>query len=99
MKTLKFTTSKPQAFGQLGDLFVDYTKYDGLEEPYSIKGKTAYIHGNAEELAGYDIPAFIEGNLEQLDAKEQDIVMILSDGEYNCKAELQSNGSYYLTLK
>lgn len=69
-----------------------------------IKGKTAYIHGDAEALAGYDIPTFIDGNLAQLErpVEEQDIVMILPDGEYKCKAEycdiIGSSNCYLITL-
>ena len=66
----------------------------------------AYIHGEAEQMAGYDLPVFIDGDLSQLDKpeNEQQIRMLLPHGEYECVARTTDEGgdelnSYFLTLK
>lgn len=65
--------------------------------------KNAYIHGDAEQLAGYDLPIFIDGDLGQLDKpeNEQQIRMLLPNGEYECVSQLTNDGSdaYLLILK
>ena len=43
---------------------------------------SAYIHGEAERLVGYDIPVFIDGELG--DEMEQDCVMKYGDEEAEC---------------
>ncbi|MFM2393159.1 MAG: hypothetical protein RLZZ546_1141 [Bacteroidota bacterium] len=111
MKTLRFSTTKPM--GMMG-IFNSKEDHKPLATPTDIgeiiedktKGTGAYIHGDAEELAGFDIPSWIDGNLCQLDlpVEEQDIVMILPEGEFKCKAVLQTDkfgdyNKYYLTLK
>lgn len=106
MKTLRFTTTAP---GFMGAADMDTIKYDIPEEcsveEASVKGSGAYIHGDAEELAGYDIPVLFDGDLSQLDkpVDEQEIVMHLNEKAYDVCAELQINGAdagkYYLTLK
>ena len=69
------------------------------------KVKAVYIHGEAESKAGFDIPVFIDGNLSQLEKPidEQEIIMILPDGEHLCKAEYYdepgSSDCYLITLK
>lgn len=109
MKQLRFTTTKPMPM--LG-VFRPKEDHEPLALPAdvgelvkdTVKGKTAYIHGEAERLAMFDAPKFIDGNLGQLDLpiEEQDILMILPSGEYKCKAEhsmkLGLNGGYFLTL-
>jgi hypothetical protein len=109
MKQLRFTTTKPMSL--LGI-------FDKDQEPALVKPKSygdfvmdsvvtnkAYIHGDAEELAGYDIPVFIDGNMGQLDLPidQQDILMLLPSGEYKCKAEYCDNvfasNCYLITLK
>jgi hypothetical protein len=111
MKQLRFTTTKPMSmFG----IFNPKEDHEPLVTPNDIgefimddiKGTGAYIHGDAEELAGYDIPTFIDGNLSQLDLPidEQDILMLLPRGcEYKCKAELcteiGAKNKYLITLK
>lgn len=103
MLQLRFTTSNPRAFGFAGQPLVTPTLVGELEQSELI-GNRAYIHGDAETLARYDIPIFIDGYMGQLDlpVDEQDILMLLPSGEYKCKAELQKEndkGSYYITLK
>jgi hypothetical protein len=65
--------------------------------------KNAYIHGEAERLAGSDSPIFIDGDLSQLDKPEdeQQIRMLLPNGEYECVAQPTNDGSdaYLLILK
>lgn len=65
---------------------------------------SVYIHGDAESLAGYDIPTFIDGNLAQLELpiEQQDILMMLPNGNYKCKAvyndSIGSSNCYLITL-
>jgi len=66
--------------------------------------KNAYIHGEAADLAGYDLPVFIDGDLTQLDkpVEEQNIRMLTDQGEYECEAHVNEEDGrevYYLTLK
>ena len=105
MKKLKFTSSKPGFFGSTGEPLVSPKKGEGLEffENTEPKGSNAYIHGEAESLAGYDIPVFLSGSMDMLNVpvEEQDIVMVLPDSEHKCKATINVgtiNTSYYLTL-
>ena len=110
MRQLRFTTTKPM--GMLGifnpvedhkPLFVPENVGELIHD--TVKGRTSYIHDDAEDLAGYDIPTFIDGNLGQLDLpiEEQDILMVLPSGEYHCKSELStdigSRNAYLITLK
>jgi hypothetical protein len=93
----------------MGAVDQDTLKYDIPEEctvdESSVKGSGAYIHGDAEEIAGYDMPVLFDGDLGQLDkpAAEQSIMMHLDEKVYDIEAELQINGAdagkYYLTLK
>jgi len=105
MKQLRVTTSTPCSmfgFSQMEPL----VKPDNIGElivstpDNHIKGKTAYIDDNAEDIAGFDIPIFIDGNMHQLDEPKdnQDILMVLPSGEYPLLAELVDD-TYYLTLK
>ena len=111
LKKLRFSTKKPM--GMLG-IFNPPEDHAPLAIPNdlgelveaTLKGRTAYIHGQAENLACFDIPVFLDGDMAQLDlpVAEQDIVMILPAGEYKCKAVLNdgANGGdinvYYITL-
>lgn len=64
-----------------------------------IKGKEAEITGQALELSGFHLPCFFDGDITELDKKEQDITMVLPFGEYGIKAELNEKGIYQLDLK
>jgi len=109
MEQLRFTTTIPM--GMLG-MFNPPEDHKPLITPENVGeliqskiiGSGAYIHDDAEELAGYDIPTFIDGDLSQLDApiEEQNILMLLPSGEYKCKSVLQEIGDknkYLITLK
>lgn len=66
--------------------------------------KNAYIHGEAADLAGYDLPVFIDGDLSQLDkpVEEQQIRMLIDKGEYEMEAHVNEEDGrevYYLMLK
>ena len=77
------------------------------------KYNSSYIHGKAEQLAGGDIPKFIDGDLLELDKPidQQYILMVLPSGEYECIAtptldyiegldtDESDQMAYYLTLK
>ena len=110
MKQLRFTTTKPM--GMLGIMNppedfkpLVYPEKIGEFIKDKIKGRSVYIHDDAEELAGYDIPTFIDGNLGQLElpVEEQDILMVLPSGEYKCQSEycdeIGSSNCYLITLK
>lgn len=70
----------------------------------SLKGTCAYIHGEAEKIAGFDIPVFLDGDMGQLElpVKEQNIIMLLPTGEYKCKSyyndTVGAKNCYLLTL-
>ena len=68
--------------------------------------KDSFIQGEAEFLAGFDMPVFIDGDLSQLDKPEEDqrIIMVLPNGEYECVSRTVDEGgtevnAYILTLK
>ena len=105
MKTLKFSTSKPGFFGSTGEPLVFPKEGEEFEFFKDTKPKSngVYIHGEAESLAGYDIPIFLSGSMDMLNVpvEEQDIVMVLPNGEHKCKATINVgtiSESYYLTL-
>ena len=100
MKKLTSTTSRPGFMGATSDPLVP----KGGECTGTPILRTAYIHGDAESLAGYDIPIFLDGDMGQLDlpVEEQEIEMLLPDGNHNCKATKEQdmiNKAYYITLK
>lgn len=98
MKQLRLTTKKPN------EDHVLLAKPNGKLTMDEIKGEAAYIHGEAERIAGFDMPFFVDGNLGQLDLpiKQQDILLLLPSGEYKCKAEyyngIFSFNCYLITL-
>ena len=108
MRQLRFTTTAPHSmFGPFdnGGILVDPEDRKDLL-PSDLKGTRAYIHNEAEDLAGFDIPSFIDGDMGQLDlpVEQQNILMMLPSGNYQCQAKLQTdrsidNGAYYITLR
>jgi hypothetical protein len=108
MKQLRFTTTEPRGMfaNENSELLVKLDDIGTLSE-YKPKGTGAYIHDDAEELAGFDIPIFLDGDFEQFDlpVEEQDILMMLPSGNYQCKAELSyktliiEDYKYLITLK
>ncbi len=109
MKKLRFTTTKPMSMLGILNPIEDHkplTLPNDVGEFImdTIKGKNAYIHGEAEEIAGFDIPTFIDGNLGQLDLPitEQEIYMVLPNGVYQCKATyndtIGASNCYLITL-
>ena len=107
MNQLRITTTEPTSmFGLM------FNKNETLIQPNNIgeviqaetKGSNMYIHGEAERLAGFDIPVIIDGHIGQLDLpiNEQDILLILPEGEYKCKAEyydgIGASDCYLITL-
>lgn len=63
-----------------------------------IKGKNAAIVGKALELAGFGLPCFYDGDIEDLDKEEAEIMMVLPSGEYRIKVSKDSNDEYFLDL-
>ena len=107
MKTLKFTTTKPYSvFGSSQEYRYDWDKNNSECTNTDVKGSKAYIHANAENIAGFDQPTFFDGALTQMDLpiEKQDIKMYIDDKIYDIKAVLQGDDemdsdAYYLTLK
>lgn len=108
MKQLRFTTTGPTGILSVADAIplITPNEIGELNNTGEVKGDRAYIHHDAEDIAGFDIPMFIDGDLRQLDLShaEQDILMLLPSGEYACKAEIQDGNvidgnAYYITLK
>ena len=103
MKTLKFTTCKPCFMGTTDNESIRcILPRNSKLNQFKTKGVKAYIHGEAETIAGYDIPIMFDGDMEQLDVSEnlQAIVMYIDDVQYRIKATLQKNNTtYYLELK
>ena len=96
--TLRFTTIDLNT----GDPLV--RPQDASETFGKARLENAYIHGEAADLAGYELPYFIDGDLSQLDKpqEEQDIRLLTNDGEWECVAhENEEDGRevYYITLK
>jgi hypothetical protein len=109
MKQLRFTTTEPRSMfdmmsveNEVKPLVIPDTVGEFVQD--NKIGKTSYIHGQAEGLAGFDIPTFIDGNLSQLEQpiENQDILMVLPSGEYKCKAEYSthfgSENAFLITL-
>lgn len=104
MKELRFTTSQPGFFGSTSEPLI---VPDNVGEFINIKEqkcKSCFIHGDAENLAGFDIPIFLDGDLNNLNLpiEEQNITMLLPSGEYKCKCTIEKDlidNAYYLTLK
>lgn len=107
MKTLKFTTTEPGCMGSVDGA----NKYNpkpeecdlDVEASKDMEVKIAYIHGEAENKAGYDIPVFFGGDLRQMEQplEEQSIQMFIGDKVFEMKALLHKNGirpNYLLIL-
>ena len=110
MKQLRFTTTHPYGMfsSSESELLISTDNINlGELSNYLPKGVGAYIDNDAEELAKFDIPLFLDGDYEQLDLpiEEQDILMMLPSGNYQCKSELtyksmiNKDKYYLLTLK
>ena len=103
MKPLYFTTRPPHSTWSISPPGDPLVTMKGM-----VQGKpkltTAYIHAEAEELAGFDIPVFLDGNLEQMDrpVEEQEIIMLLEGTTHAIQAVQHQDlvtKCYYLTLK
>lgn len=107
MEKLRLTTTGPQAFFGLllpgsdmnGPLVVP-DDVGEIKEAHNLKCRSAYIHGEAEKKAGFDIPIFLDGDMAQLGlpVDEQDIELLLPEGVYKCKSEYfnREHVVYYL---
>ena len=98
MKQLRITTSEPNFMGILGTPLVTPDVIGELIKTPTIYDK-AYIHDDAEQLAGYDIPMFIDGDMGQFDAP-QDILLMLTEKNYQCVATVVKlfSGKYYTVI-
>jgi|GEM_PF-6239106 len=108
MKQLRFTTTKPMGMFEMiqtiesTKLLVDVSVGELITE--ELKGKSAYIHGKAEKIAKFDVPIFLDGNIAQLalPIDEQDILMLLPEGQFKCKSEFYDSwgakNCYLITL-
>jgi hypothetical protein len=104
MVQLRLTTTEPRSMFESRSEALINPDNKGKLIFGELRGSTAYLHGKAEAIAGFDIPLFIDGNLTQLDMpiQDQDILLLLPKGEYKCKANYIKDGlesKYYITLK
>lgn len=63
-----------------------------------IQGKNAAIVGRALELAGFGLPCFFDGDIEDLDKDDAKILMVIPSGTYNIKASKNAENEYLLDL-
>ena len=63
-----------------------------------IKGNNAYIVGQALELAGFNLPCFYDGDITELDNPDGKVFMVLPNGTYKIKVQLDSEKNYLLDL-
>ena len=110
MKQLRLTTTKPYGMFAMGgehSPLVMPKEHEGVL-PFKngdLKTDVAYIHGDAEDLAGFDIPVFIDGDILQMDAPEldQDILLMLPNGNHQCIAKYikreYDKDQYHIILK
>ena len=89
--------------GMSGSALVEPKDLGEIIELKHKQAESVYIHSEAEALAGYDIPIFIDGDLNQMNlpVEEQDILLLLPDGEHKCKATIEDDlirPAYYITL-
>lgn len=63
-----------------------------------IKGKNAAIVGKALELAGFGLPCFYDGDIEDLDKESSEIIMVIPSGTYRIKVSKTSDEEYLLDL-
>lgn len=107
MDTLKFTTTEPGCMGSIDGA----SRYNPKPEECNLNAesgkdmlvKIAYIHGEAEDKAGYDIPVFFGGDLRQMEQpiEEQSIQMFIGDKVFEMKSLLNEGGirsNYLLVL-
>ena len=80
---LRVTTYREAAFmgmnGTGDELRAERGEVTTPEEPVFLSG---YIHGKAEGLAGYDIPAFVGGEITL--EPEQECRLVLDGDEHDC---------------
>ena len=103
MDQLRLTTSKPGFMGTSNSPLVTPDNITTITELTDRKCSSVYIHGKAESLAGYDIPIFIDGDMNNfnLPVDQQNILLILPSGEYKCKCTIEQDlidKQYYITL-
>lgn len=114
MKQLRITSTTPMPFGMLGRPLVSRDQIEGgiqRHEDYEetgrqkVEGEYAVLHGELEDIAGYDAVVVIDGDIEQLAApeQEQDISFLLPERTIPCKTTLatdeQERKYYQVTLK
>lgn len=63
-----------------------------------IKGKNATIVGKAFELAGFGLPCFYDGDIEDLDKEDAEILMVIPSGTYHIKVSKNADDEYLLDL-
>ena len=95
MKQLRITTTTPHSmFSSSDELRTELpTEIGEITGELKNKGASAYIEGEAEFLAGFDIPVILDGNIGQIDLpiEEQDIVMLIEGVAHKIVAILHKN--------
>lgn len=64
----------------------------------TIRGTSATIVGRALTLAGYPLPCFYDGDIEELDRPNPEILMVIPSGIYPIKASINPSNEYLLDL-
>lgn len=97
MIQLRITTTTPHSmFSSSDELRTELpTEIGEITGELKNKGASAYIDGEAESLAGFDIPVILDGNIGQVDLpiEEQDIVMLIDGVAHKVVAILHKNWS------
>jgi hypothetical protein len=95
MKQLRITTTSPHSmFSSSDELRTELpTEIGEITGELKNKGASAYIDGEAESLAGFDIPVILDGDIGQVDLPiaEQDIVMLIDGVAHKLVAILHNN--------
>lgn len=103
LKELRLTTTPPYGMfsASSGEHLVIPEDIGDVIQAELISDR-AYIHGFAQDIAGFDIPTILDGDMNNLNlpVEEQNITLMLPDGNYKCKCEISTEGilnqGYYL---
>ncbi|MCF0158624.1 MAG: hypothetical protein HUJ83_08955 [Veillonella sp.] len=101
---LKFSTTTPFSIGESPEKLKDVRPLimpspECKLQDGALKGRDAYIVGEALVLAGFCLPCFFDGDITELDQPDPDIMMVLPTGEYPITCALTEEGIYLLDIK
>lgn len=106
MDKLRFTSTNQAKFLDSASFGLSYIKPDDLPllgqmVRNQFDAYYCYIHGEAEYMAGFDIPAYIDGDIMQMKqpVELQDIEMVLPAGKaVKINAHYSCCSDYYLLI-